>query len=285
MLNKSIKGGRIIGNKCFRWWNNLHISWKFAIGFTVLFPPLWNYNERKKAKSKQVYYNKAIRDYVFFDIAVENKYIGRVLIGLYSDQVPLSVENFIQLSEGYKVKDKYIGYRNTFIHKIYPGIGLIGGNVLNDKEGLSIYGKKFPDENFDMEFVQDGDVALYNQGPHSNSSQFIITFAPMPILHKHNVVIGTVLKGMDIIRTIEKMGTKLGNPMYDIKIINCGLYRSLEEDGPPFFNVTSILDKNNQKIISKKEFEHMSEQERKELMNKTASSYKAREKNKLGLTK
>ncbi|CXJ19640.1 peptidyl-prolyl cis-trans isomerase, putative [Plasmodium berghei] len=285
MLNKSIKGGRIIGNKCFRWWNNLHISWKIAIGFTVMFPPLWNYNERKKAKRKQVYYNKAIRDYVFFDIAVENKYIGRILIGLYSDQVPLSVENFIQLSEGYKVKDKYIGYRNTYIHKIYPGIGLIGGNVLNDKEGLSIYGKKFPDENFDMEFVQDGDVALYNQGPHSNTSQFIITFAPMPILHKHNVVIGTVLKGMDIIRTIETMGTKLGNPMYDIKIINCGLYRSLEEDGPPFFNVTSILDKNNQNFISKKEFEHMSEKERKELMGNAASSYKAREKRELGLTK
>ncbi|CRG97721.1 peptidyl-prolyl cis-trans isomerase, putative [Plasmodium gallinaceum] len=274
MINKSFRASKIIGKKCFHWWNNLHISWKLAIGFSALFPPLWNYNERRKAKEKQIYYNKAIKDYVFFDIAVENKYIGRILIGLYSDQVPLSAENFIQLAEGYKIKDKYIGYRNTFIHKVYPGICLVGGNVLNDKEGLSIYGKKFPDENFDMEFVQDGDVALYNDGPHNNSSQFIITFSPMPILHKHNVVIGTVLKGMNIIRMIEKLGTKLGNPMYNIKIINCGIYKSLEENGPPFFTITNILDKNNAKYISKKEFENLSLQERQSLMINTKNSTK-----------
>ncbi|CAA9990944.1 peptidyl-prolyl cis-trans isomerase, putative [Plasmodium knowlesi strain H] len=276
MLKKGFTATKIIGKRCFQWWDNLNTSWKFAIGFSVLFPPLWNYNERRKAREKQVYYNKSIKDYVFFDIAIENKYVGRVLIGLYSDQVPLSVENFIQLAEGYKVKDKYIGYRNTFIHKIYPGIGLVGGNVLNDKEGLSIYGKKFPDENFDMEFVQDGDVALFNEGPHSNSSQFIITFSPMPILHKHNVVIGTVLKGMDIIRMIENVGTKLGNPMYNVKIINCGLYRSLEQDGPPFFNMLHISDKGNKNIISKKEFENLSEQQRQSLMEEIGKSEKQR---------
>ncbi|SBT80840.1 peptidyl-prolyl cis-trans isomerase, putative [Plasmodium malariae] len=267
MLNKSLTATKIVGKKCINWWGNLHLSWKLAIGFTILFPPMWNYNERRKAREKQIYYNKSIKDYVFFDFAMENKYIGRVLIGLYSDQVPLSVENFIQLAEGYKIKDKYIGYRNTYIHKVYPGIGLVGGNVLNDKEGLSIYGKKFPDENFDMEFVQDGDVALYNEGPHSNSSQFIITFSPMPILHNHNVVIGTVLKGMDIIRKIENVGTKLGNPMFDVKIINCGLYKNLEEDGPPFFNVTDILDKDNKNILSKNEFENLTDSQKQSLIN------------------
>ncbi|VWU49396.1 peptidyl-prolyl cis-trans isomerase, putative [Hepatocystis sp. ex Piliocolobus tephrosceles] len=274
MLYKSVRGTGIIGKKCFKWWSNLHITWKLAVGFSVGFPLLWNYNERRKAKEKQIFYNKAIKDCVFFDIAIGNKYMGRVLIGLYSDQVPLSVENFIQLAEGYKIKDKYIGYRNTFIHKIYPGIGLVGGNVLNDKEGLSIYGKNFPDENFDMEFVQDGDVALFNEGPHTNNSKFIITFSPMPILHKHNVVIGTVLKGMNIIRSIEHVGTKLGNPMYDVKIINCGLYRSLEHDGPPYFNITDILEekKNNQNIVSKKEFENMTPEQRSSLMGKNTKS-------------
>ncbi|SBT48496.1 peptidyl-prolyl cis-trans isomerase, putative [Plasmodium ovale wallikeri] len=269
MLGKSVRGTRIIGRKCLQWWNNLHLSWKCAVAFSVLFPPAWNYNERRKAREKQIYYNKSVKDYVFMDIAIENKYIGRILIGLYSEQVPLSVENFIQLAEGYKINDKYIGYRNTSIYKIYPGIGLVGGNVLNEKEGLSIYGKKFPDENFDMEFVQDGDVALFNDGPHSNSSQFIITFSPMPILHKHNVVIGTVLKGMDIIRMIENIGTKLGNPMYSVKIINCGLYRNLEQDGPPFFNLTHILEKDTKNIISKKEFESMTQEQRLSLLSGT----------------
>lgn len=256
-LQKGLRVGRALGGHFFEWWKILHTSWKCALVFTVTFPPLWHYNERRKAKEKQVYYNKSIKDYVFFDIAIENKYMGRVLIGLYTDQVPLSAENFIQLAEGYKVRDKYLGYRNTTIHKVYPGICLVGGNVLNEKEGLSIYGKHFPDENFDMEFVQDGDVALYNVGPHTNSSQFLITFAPMPILHKHNVVIGTVLKGMNIIRMIEQLGTRLGNPMYNIKIINSGLYKNIEESGPPFFTMTEVLDKNIRKPISKEEFQKL----------------------------
>ncbi|SOV16287.1 peptidyl-prolyl cis-trans isomerase [Plasmodium gaboni] len=279
MLYKSFKASTIIGKKCLNWWNNLPITWKVGISCSVLFPPLWNYNERRKAKEKQVFYNKSIRDYVFFDIAIENKYVGRVLIGLYSDQVPLSAENFIQLAEGYQIKDKYIGYRNTSIHKIYPGIGLVGGNVLNDKEGLSIYGKKFPDENFDMEFVQDGDVALFNEGPHSNSSQFIITFSPMPILHKHNVVIGTVLKGMNIIRMIENVGTKLGHPMYNVRIVNCGLYKGLEKDGPPFFHFTEIIEKNKEHLISKKEFENLSKEQRQSLLNDTNKVQKNKKQN------
>ena len=50
------------------------------------------------------------------DFAIGSRYAGRVLIGLYSDAVPLTTENFIQLCEGFKVKDKVLGYRNTQVN-------------------------------------------------------------------------------------------------------------------------------------------------------------------------
>lgn len=55
-----------------------------------------------------------------------------------------------------------------------------------------------------MEFVQDGDVGLMNTGPFSNASQFLLTLRPLPPLNRNYVVIGTVLKGMKVIRKVSK---------------------------------------------------------------------------------
>lgn len=56
-----------------------------------------------------------------------------------------------------------------------------------------------------MEFIQDGDVALFSRGPNSNNSQFMITFRPLPVLNRQHVVIGTVLKGMKVIRKVRSL--------------------------------------------------------------------------------
>ena len=67
---------------------------------------------------------------------------------------------------------------------------------------------RFCDENYSMEFVQDGDVAMISGGPHSNNSQFMITFCPLPVLNRQHVVIGTVLKGMRVIRRVTTTKTQ-----------------------------------------------------------------------------
>merc|ERR1719471_1147681 len=100
------------------------------------------------------------------------------MIGLYSDTVPLTCENFLQLCKGYRIHDKVIGFRNTQFHLIRPGACLVGGDVLQGSgktRGISIYGTSFPDENFDMQFLRDGDLAMINWGKNTNSSHFMIT--------------------------------------------------------------------------------------------------------------
>eukprot|EP00920_Eleutheroschizon_duboscqi_P012628 GHVT01029950.1.p1 GENE.GHVT01029950.1~~GHVT01029950.1.p1 ORF type:complete len:330 (+),score=9.94 GHVT01029950.1:104-1093(+) len=206
--------------------------------------------------AQSLYYNRAIKERVFMDIAVGNKYVGRILIGLYSDETPLASENFIQLCEGYKVGEKWLGYRNTLFHKILAGNSMIAGDVLTGKgtHTLSIYGRKFPDENFNMRFVQEGDVAMVNSGhPHNNGSQFLITLRRHRILDEQNVVIGTVLRGMRIVRMIEDQGTRSGTPIQPVRIINCGLYQGAD-DGPPFFNVPKLLERAAEEVRTEQEF-------------------------------
>eukprot|EP00388_Colpodella_angusta_P014911 GDKJ01037125.1.p1 GENE.GDKJ01037125.1~~GDKJ01037125.1.p1 ORF type:complete len:345 (-),score=72.41 GDKJ01037125.1:93-1127(-) len=189
--------------------------------------------EYRKTNQKMKFYSAAITEKVFLDIAIGNKYAGRVLIGLYGNELPMTTENFIRLCEGYIVGDKTIGYKNTPFHSIHPNIMMVGGDVVTGRgtHSLSIYGPKFPDESFTTEFVQEGDVAMWNNGPNSNGSQFFISFTPLQPLTGRFVVIGTVLKGMKVIRLCEREHVEAASNLRQVRIIDCGIYKP-EEHGP-----------------------------------------------------
>merc|ERR1711964_680089 len=96
------------------------------------------------------------------------------------------------------------------------------GTGQGSHRGMSIYGPNFPDENFDVEFVQEGDLAMANWGKNTNASQFMITFCRPTLFYGQNVVFGTVLKGMKIVRQFDNLSTQNGRPILPIRIIECG---------------------------------------------------------------
>lgn len=53
-------------------------------------------------------------------------------------------------------------------------------------------------------------------------SQFFICTADTPWLNGKHTVFGKVTNGMDIVRKVEYMGTELGKPKQEIKIVDCG---------------------------------------------------------------
>ena len=164
---------------------------------------------------------------VYLDIGIGERYAGRIIFGLYSDILPLTCENFVQLCRGYQVGDKILGYKNTTFTSGKQGMCLFGGDTLSfsgNTNGMSIYGDKFPDESFAMSFRQDGDLAMDNCGPNSNGSKFLISLAPMFSFNGMYVVFGTVVKGMKVVRRISEQLSKSGRMMEVVRIIDCGVY-------------------------------------------------------------
>ena len=63
---------------------------------------------------------------------------------------------------------------------------------------------------------------MANSGPNTNTSQFFILTNKAPWLDGHHVVFGRVIKGMDLVKDIEKFGNKSGEPSAKVRIANCG---------------------------------------------------------------
>ena len=67
---------------------------------------------------------------------------------------------------------------------------------------------------------------MANTGPHSNGSQFYVTFCPTDWLDGYHVVFGELIEGERTLMLLELAGSKNGTPTSEILISECGqIYR------------------------------------------------------------
>jgi cyclophilin family peptidyl-prolyl cis-trans isomerase len=119
---------------------------------------------------------------------------GDIVIELFADKAPRTVNNFVFLSQ-----DGY--YDGVTFHRVIKGFMAQGGDPTGSGSGGPGY--RFEDE-FHPALRHDGPGALSmaNAGPNTNGSQFFITYRDTPHLDGKHAVFGRVIEGMDVVEAI-----------------------------------------------------------------------------------
>ncbi len=125
---------------------------------------------------------------------------GEILLNLYYDKTPLTVINFIGLTEGtliYGGAEKPTGirfYDGLKFHRVIPNFMIQGGCPLGTGTGGPGY--TFADEvDSGLSFTGPGLLAMANAGPGTNGSQFFITHVSTPHLNGKHTIFGKVMEG------------------------------------------------------------------------------------------
>merc|ERR1740117_2356736 len=170
---------------------------------------------------------------VFFDIKIGDAAPECIIMGLYGDDVPKTVENFRALCTGEKgmgKKGKPLHFKDSIFHRIIPNFMIQGGDFtdFSGTGGESIYGNKFNDENFNLKHEGPGTLSMANSGPNTNGSQFFICTVKTAWLDGKHVVFGKAIEGMDVIDKIEAVGSSSGTPQKVVTIHDAGLLEGAE---------------------------------------------------------
>jgi peptidyl-prolyl cis-trans isomerase A (cyclophilin A) len=124
---------------------------------------------------------------------------GDIVLNLFGDQAPKTVDNFVGLASGSKeYTDLETGTKTTgkfydglTFHRIIDGFMIQGGCPLGTGTGGPGY--KFADEfHPELMFSKPYLLAMANAGPGTNGSQFFITLGPTPHLNRRHTIFGEV---------------------------------------------------------------------------------------------
>jgi len=139
--------------------------------------------------------------------------MGKIVIELYQDKAPETVENFLNYCQsGF--------YKGTIFHRVIPNFMIQGGGLTPDLTKKET-GEPIPNEADNGLENKRGTIAMARTGdPHSATAQFFINTADNAQLNfraKNKsgwgyCVFGKVVEGMEVVDQIAKIETKKEGP-------------------------------------------------------------------------
>jgi peptidyl-prolyl cis-trans isomerase A (cyclophilin A) len=144
-------------------------------------------------------------------VAILETNMGSMVLELYADKAPRTVENFIKLAEnGF--------YNGVIFHRVIKDFMIQGGDPTGTGTGgpgYSIKDEIHPTLKHDKEGV----LAMAHHGPNTGGSQFYITLKSTPWLDGGYTIFGQLIRGSDTLQNIGKVPTGRANrPLNDIVI-------------------------------------------------------------------
>ena len=129
---------------------------------------------------------------------------GTLEIVLDALGAPVTVNSFVFLA-------RWHYYDGVIFHRVIPGFVLQGGDPTGTGSGGPGY--RFNDELPKAGRYELGSLAMANAGPNTNGSQFFVISGPdgvkLPPLY---ALFGKVVKGLEVVATINDIGTPSGTP-------------------------------------------------------------------------
>ncbi|MDA3033181.1 MAG: peptidylprolyl isomerase [Actinomycetota bacterium] len=147
--------------------------------------------------------------------------LGEIVVALDALKAPRTVNNFIFLALNHY-------YDGVIFHRIIKGFMCQGGDPTGTGRGGPGY--KFADELPKPREYQVGSLAMANSGPNTNGSQFFIVSGASGVgLPPQYSLFGQVVKGLDIVDTLQNVQTDRSDRPHDDVIIQ-GVEITVAED-------------------------------------------------------
>jgi cyclophilin family peptidyl-prolyl cis-trans isomerase len=135
---------------------------------------------------------------------------GEMVFLLDAKSAPKTVNSFVFLA-------RWHYFDGIVFHRIIPNFVLQGGDPTGTGSGGPGY--RFDDELPKPGRYEVGSLAMANAGPNTNGSQFFVISgadgARLPPLYS---LFGKAISGLDVISTIDQLGSRSGRPSADVVI-------------------------------------------------------------------
>ena len=130
-------------------------------------------------------------------LAVMETSKGRMVIDLFQDEAPKTVNNFVFLA-----RHKY--YDGIVFHRVLEDFMAQTGDPTGT--GMGGPGYQFADEfHPQLKHQGKGILSMANAGPDTNGSQIFITFVTTPWLDGRHAVFGKVIEGLEVLDQLQRI--------------------------------------------------------------------------------